>query len=62
MEFDAARTVAIFVVLVAIATLVLFATPMGTGTILMMVLPSMVVGGLVFLFLGVKHGEYRAMR
>ncbi|MFC5970570.1 hypothetical protein ACFPYI_04425 [Halomarina salina] len=62
MEFDATRTVAVFVVLVAIGTLGLFATPMDQSTILMMVLPSLVVGGLVFLFLGVKHGEYRATR
>ncbi|MFD1513552.1 DUF7333 family protein [Halomarina rubra] len=62
MEFDATRTVAIFILLIAVGALALFATPMEQSTILMMVLPSMVVGGLVFLLLGVKHGEYRAMR
>ena len=44
-------------------TAVLVAAPMmTTQTVLMMVLPSMVVGGLVFLALGVKYGEYRARR
>jgi hypothetical protein len=62
MEFDATRTIAIFVALVAVAVLGMFATPMAADTILMMVLPSLVVGGLLFMFLGVKHGEYRATR
>ena len=34
--------------------------PMTTGTILMMVAPSMLVFGLLAFGLGVKHGEYRA--
>ena len=63
MEFDATRTIAIFVALVAVAVLGLLAAPFMTAeTILMMVLPSLVVGGLLFMFLGVKHGEYRAAR
>ena len=63
MEFDATRTIAIFVALVAVGVVALL--PMDVMPVritLMMVLPSMVVAGLVFLFLGVKHGEYRAMR
>jgi hypothetical protein len=35
---------------------------MATGTVLMMVLPSVLVFGGVCLFLGMKHGEYRATR
>jgi hypothetical protein len=35
---------------------------MQTGTILMMVAPSMLVFGLVAFGLGVKHGEFRAAR
>jgi hypothetical protein len=63
MEFDATRTIGIFVVLVAIAVLgLLGAGFMAADTVLMMVLPSLVVGGLLFMFLGVKHGEYRAAR
>jgi hypothetical protein len=34
---------------------------MSTGTILMMVLPSMLVFGLLAFGLGVKHGEFRAV-
>ncbi|WP_254537481.1 DUF7333 family protein [Halomarina litorea] len=61
MEFDGPRTIGIFVVLIAVAALGLLGMGvMETSTVLMMVLPSMVVGGLLFLFLGVKHGEYRA--
>lgn len=33
---------------------------MGTDTILMMVLPSMVVFAAIAFALGVKHGQYRA--
>jgi len=63
MEFDTTTTAVAFVVLIALATGALIAAPMmQTGTILTMVLPSMVVGGLVFLALGVKFGEYRAGR
>lgn len=63
MEFDTTTTAIGFVALVAVATGGLIAAGMmETSTILMMVLPSMVVGGLLFLGLGVKHGEYRASR
>ncbi|MCL7417076.1 MAG: hypothetical protein M8354_04465 [Halalkalicoccus sp.] len=59
MEFDLPKTAAAFVALIALG--VVGTTPMmGTGTVLMMVLPSMVVFGLVVLAIGVKHGEYRA--
>ena len=63
MEFDATRTIAIFVALVAVGIVALLAMDvMPVRITLMMVLPSMVVAGLAFLFLGVKHGEYRARR
>lgn len=62
MEFDELTTGLAFVVLIALATGTTAATPMEAGTVLMMVLPSMVVFGLVMLALGVKHGEYRASR
>lgn len=61
MEFDLPKTAAAFVVLIVLG--VLGTTPMmGTTTVLMMVLPSMVVFGLIMLAIGVKHGEYRATR
>ncbi|WP_254543409.1 DUF7333 family protein [Halomarina pelagica] len=63
MEFDAKTTIGIFVVIVAVGVLGLLAMGvMETGTVLMMVLPALVVFGLLFMFLGVKHGEYRAIR
>ena len=63
MEFDATRTIAVFVALVAVGIAALLAMDvMPVRITLMMVLPSMVVAGLVFTFLGVKHGEYRATR
>lgn len=35
---------------------------MSAGTILMMVTPSMLVFGLLAFWLGVRHGEFRAVR
>lgn len=62
MEFDQLTTAAAFVIVIGIATIGLVMSPVGmtTETILMMVLPSMIVFGLVMLFVGIKHGEYRA--
>lgn len=63
MEFDTTTTAVAFVLVVAVATGALLAAPMmQPSTILTMVLPSMVVGGLVFFAIGVKYGEYRAGR
>lgn len=62
MEFDLSTTAVAFLVLIALGTAGTLATPMRTGTVLMMVLPPMVIFGLVVLYLGVKHGEYRASR
>ncbi|MDS0293417.1 DUF7333 family protein [Halogeometricum luteum] len=61
MEFNAAVTYGALVGLVVLGTVGLIAMgAMGTGTILMMVAPSMLVFGAVCLALGIKHGEYRA--
>lgn len=62
MEFDGRTTAVVFVVLIAVATAVMVATPMDTNTVLLMVLPSTVVFGLVMVALGVEHGQYRASR
>jgi hypothetical protein len=41
---------------------VAFGTPMGVGTTMMMVLPSMLVFGAIAFVVGMKHGEFRATR
>ncbi|MFC7177150.1 DUF7333 family protein [Halosegnis marinus] len=62
MEFDRTTTAAAFVAFVAVCVvaLILAPIPMATGTILMMVAPSMLVFGLVCLALGARYGEHRA--
>lgn len=61
MEFNLPVTVVALVVIVAIGTAGLIGMgAMATSTVLMMVAPSMLVFGLIALFIGVKHGEYRA--
>jgi hypothetical protein len=63
MEFDTTKTVLVFAVIIALGTAALVGAPMmTTSTVLMMVTPSMIVFGAICLFLGVKHGEYRATR
>jgi hypothetical protein len=63
MEFDRNTTLAIFLALVAVGVGGLAGSGvMATGTVLMMVLPSVLVFGAVCLFLGVRWGEYRATR
>lgn len=62
MEFDGVKTGIAFVVVIVVGTLVMLPLPMTRETIFMMVLPSMVVFGLVMLWLGVKHGEHRTRR
>jgi len=60
MEFDLPTTAALFIALIAVGVGGLIAAPMmGTGTILTMVLPSMVVFGLLCLFIGMKYGQHR---
>ena len=61
MEFNAAVTYGALVGLVVLGTAALVvAEVMATSTVLMMVTPAMLVFGTVCLFLGIKHGEYRA--
>jgi len=62
MELDLPKTVAAFVVLIAVGVggLIGAPIPMGTSTILMMVAPSMIVFGLICVGIGVAHGQYRA--
>ncbi|USZ72704.1 DUF7333 family protein [Natronosalvus halobius] len=63
LEFDLVKTVGAFVAIIAVGTAALTMMPgMTTGTILTMVLPSMAIFGAIMLAIGVKHGEYRAMR
>ena len=61
MKFTQTTTVGIFlaIVLASVGGLVA-AQVMQTTTVLMMVAPSVLVFGGICLFLGVKHGEYRA--
>ena len=61
MEFDRTTTFGIFaLVVVAGVGGLLAADVMAASTVLMMVAPSILVFGALCLFLGVKHGEYRA--
>jgi len=61
MGLDLTKTAGIFVALIAVGVGGLAsAGVMQTSTVLMMVAPSMIAFGLICLFIGVKHGEYRA--
>ncbi|WP_246987543.1 DUF7333 family protein [Halorientalis marina] len=62
MDLDLPKTAALFALIVAVGVggLIGSPVPMGTDTILMMVLPSMAIFGFICLVIGVKHGEYRA--
>ena len=61
MEFDLPVTVAVLLGIVALGTVALIGMGfMATSTVLMMVTPAMLVFGAIALFVGVKHGEYRA--
>lgn len=61
MEFTLPTTVAVLLGVVALGTVGLIGMDaMATSTLLMMVVPSMLVFGAIMLFVGVKHGEYRA--
>jgi hypothetical protein len=61
MDFDTTTTAVAFVVLFGIVAVGTFMSPMTTTTV-MMVLGGLAVFGLLTLWLGVKHGEYRATR
>ncbi|QCC52822.1 DUF7333 family protein [Halapricum salinum] len=60
MEFDTLTTAVAFVALIAVGVGGTSMTPMTLETTLMMVAPSAVIFGGIVLFLGVKHGEWRA--
>ena len=62
MDFNLPVTLGVLIAVVGVGVGGLIASPipMATGTILMMVAPSMLVFGLLAFGLGVKHGEYRA--
>jgi hypothetical protein len=63
MDFDLPKTLGLFVLIIAVGVGGLLGAPMipmGTNTVLMMVLPSMAIFGFICLAIGVKHGEYRA--
>lgn len=60
MEFDAKTTGLLFVAVVVLATVAMTVTPMSSRTIYMMVVPSMVVYGLLMLWLGMRFGQHRA--
>jgi hypothetical protein len=61
MDFDFVRSVGILVAITALGTVGLAGSGvMALGTVLMMVLPSMIAFAVVAFVLGMKHGEYRA--
>jgi hypothetical protein len=61
MEFTQTTTLGVFLAMVIASVGGLVAAQvMATTTVLMMVAPSVLVFGGICLFLGVKHGEYRA--
>ena len=62
MQLDLVKTIAVFVLVIALGTVGLSYAPlaMTAETTLTMVTPSMVIFGLITLTLGVAHGQYRA--
>ena len=61
VEFNAATTGIVFLVLFGVLGAGTFMSPMQTSTV-MMVLGGLFVFGVLTLIVGVKHGEYRASR
>jgi len=59
MEFDTTVTAAAFAVVFGVLAVGTYMSPMATSTVAM-VLGGLLVFGLLTLFIGVKHGEYRA--
>lgn len=63
MEFDLPRAGGILVVLIVLGVGGLAASGVMTlQTVLMMVLPSLAIFAAVAFWLGMKYGEYRALR
>lgn len=63
-ELNAIATVVAVAAVIGAGVLGLLAMPvaMTAGTVLTMVLPSMLVYGLIMLAIGIAHGQYRATR
>jgi len=61
MKFDTTTTGIAFVLLLVVLIGGTAMSPMSTSTV-MMVSVGLVVFGVLTLFLGIKHGEYRASR
>lgn len=61
-ELGRIETVLAFVAVIAAGTLGLLVMPtgMGTDTVVMMVLPSMVVFGAIMFAIGIAHGKTRS--
>jgi hypothetical protein len=63
MDFDFVRSVGILVAVTAVGTIGLAAGDvMPPRIVFMMVLPSMIAFAVIAFVLGMKHGEYRAIR
>lgn len=59
MEFDQTTTVASFLVLLGVVVLATSYSPMQRSTVIVVTV-GLAVFGALSLYLGVKHGEYRA--
>lgn len=61
MEFDQSTTVGVFIVLLGAIVLATSYSPMQSSTVAI-VSVGLGVFGIISLYIGVKHGEYRASR
>lgn len=61
MEYSVGTTLGAFMVLFGVILMGTFMSPMSTGTVAMVAVGIFAFGA-ISLFLGVKHGEYRATR
>ena len=59
MEFDTTTTAGLFLVLLGVIVYGTMSSPMQTSTQIM-VIAGLAVFGVISLYLGVQHGEYRA--
>lgn len=59
MEFDTSTTAAIYLILLGVIVLATSYSPMQSSTVLMVIVGLTIFGG-ISLYIGVKHGEYRA--